>query len=73
MNRCSSVSVADAAANPNGMKTNLANGLSTLLIINNPGFNNSSKSLFISPPDCPILCNWVFGNFILPDESFAIA
>ena len=23
------------------------------------------------PTDCTILCNWVFGNFILADEPFA--
>ena len=31
------------------------------------------KSLPKSPPDCPILCNWVFESFILADESFAKA
>ena len=23
-----------------------------------------------NPPDCSILCNWVFDNFILADEPF---
>ena len=36
-----------------------------------PGFGNSPKSLPKSPPDCPILCNLVFNNFILAEEPFA--
>ena len=62
-------SVADAAAvNPNGIKTLLANGLSTFPIKGNPVFSNGPKSLPKNPPDCPILCNWAFGNFILAYE-----
>ena len=46
--KCSWVaaSVADAAAvNPNGIKTLLANGISTCSIKSKPVFSNSSKSL----------------------------
>ena len=65
-------SVPDAAAvNPNGIKTLLANGLSTFPIKGNPVFSNGPKSLPKNPPDCPILCNWVFDNFILAEELFA--
>ena len=63
-------SVADAAAvNANGIKTLSANGQSTFFIKGKPGFSNGPKT----PPDCPILCNWVFDNFILADELFAKA
>ena len=34
---------------------------------------NGPKSLSKNPPDCPILWNWVFDNFILADEPFAKA
>ena len=27
----------------------------------------------LNPPDCPILWNWTFDNFILPDGPFAKA
>ena len=51
-------SVADAAGvNPNGIKTLLANGLSTFPIKGNPGSSNAPKSLPKNPPDCPIFCN----------------
>ena len=64
------MSLADTAAvNPNGIKTLLANGLRTFPIKGNPVFNNGPKSL-PKTPDCPILCNWVFDNFILVDETF---
>ena len=43
----------------------LANSLITFPIEGNSIFSNSSKSLPKKPPDCPILCNWVFDNFIL--------
>ena len=43
-------SVADAAAvNPNGIKTLLANGLSTFPIKDNPVFSNDNKSLPKTP------------------------
>ena len=59
-------SAADAAAvNRNGIKTLLANGLSAFFIKGNPVFRNGPKSLPKNPPDCPILFNWVFDNFIL--------
>ena len=52
--------------NPNGIKTILANGLSTFPIQSNPVFTNGLKSLPKIPPDCPN-----FYNFILADEVFA--
>ena len=61
-------SVTDAAdVNPNGIKTLLANGLSTFPIKGNPVFSNGRKSLRKNPPDCHVLCNWVFDNFMLVD------
>ena len=66
------MSVADAV-NPNGIKTLLANGLGTFPIKGNPVFSNGPKSLSKSPPDCPILFNWVFDNFILAEELFVKA
>ena len=67
-------SFADAAAvDPNDIKTLLANGLSALSIKANPVFSNGPKSLPWNPPDCPLLCNWDFNNFILADEPFAKA
>ena len=63
-------SVADAGSvNPNGIKTLLANGLSTFPLEGNPVFSNGPKMLPENPPDWPILCNWFFDNFILTDES----
>ena len=38
-----------------------------------PVFGNGPKSLPKNPPDCPILCNWVFDNFILIDKLFTKA
>ena len=65
-------SAADAAAvNLNGIKALLANGLDTFFIKGNPAFSNDPKGLPKNPPDCPILCNWVFDNFILAGEPFA--
>ena len=29
-----------------------------------------ANGLIKNTPDCPVLCNWVFDNFILPDEPF---
>ena len=67
-------SVADAAAvNPNRIKALLANGLSTFPIKGNAVFSNGPKGLLRNPPDCLILCTWVFDNFILADELFAKA
>ena len=65
-------SVADAAAvNHNGIKTLLANGLSTFPIKSNPVFNNGPRSLPKNPPGCPTLCNWVFNNIYITCKSFA--
>ena len=64
-----SVAVA-AAANPNGIKMLLANGLSTLPIKGKPVLSNSPKTLLKNLSDCPILGNWVFDNFTLADEPF---
>ena len=68
------VSVADAeVVNPNGIKTLLANGLSTFFLKGNPVFSIGPNILPINPPDSLILCNWVFDNFILTEELFAKA
>ena len=54
-------SVVDAAAaNPNGIITLLANGLSAFPIKSNPVLSNGPKSLPKNPADCPILRNSVF-------------
>ena len=59
-------SVADSAAvNPNSIKTLLVNGLSTFYIKGNQDFSNGPKNLPKNPPDCTILWDWVFDNFIL--------
>ena len=71
---CTSASAADdAAVNPKGIKTLLANGLITFFINGNPVFGNGPTSLARSPPDCVILDNWVFDNFISVDDLFAKA
>ena len=49
------------------LKRLLANGLSTFPIKGNPVFSNGPKNLPKNPPDCPILCNWVFDHFIWAD------
>ena len=67
-----SVAVA-AAVNPNGIKTLLANDLSTSSVKGKQAFSNSPKSLPGNPPDYTILCNWVFENFIWTAELFATA
>ena len=36
-------------------------------------FTNCPNSLPENPPDCPILCNWVFDNVLLAVKSFAKA
>ena len=64
-------SLADAATvNPNGTKTLLTNCLSTFPIKGNPVFSNGPESLLKNPPECLVLCNWVFNNFILAEELF---
>ena len=62
-----------ATVNSNGIKTLLANGLSILPVKGNPLFSNGPKSLPKNPLDCPILCIWVFDNFILAEELLAKA
>ena len=57
-------SVAAAAVNTNGIKALLANEFNTFFIKDNPVFSNSPNILPKNPPDCPILYNWVFANFI---------
>ena len=56
---------------PNGITTLLAKGLNAFLIKDNPVFSNGPKILPKNPPDCLILCNWVFNNFILAEEFIA--
>ena len=49
------------------------NGLSTFFIKGKPVFSNGSRILPKNQPDFAILGNWVFDNFILADEPFAIS
>ena len=58
-----SVAVA-AVVSPNGIKTLLANRLGTFFMKDNRVFGSGFKSLLKNPHDFPILCNWVFDNFI---------
>ena len=51
----------------------LANGSSTFSTIDDLVFINSPKGLPKNPPDCTILCNWVFESFTLAEELFAKA
>ena len=51
----------------------LANGLITFPAKGNPVLSNGPKSLPKNPPDCPILCNWVFDNFYVSWRIFAKA
>ena len=55
------------------IKTLLANSLSKFPFKGNLVFSNGPRSLAKNPPDYPILCNWVFGNFTWADELFAKA
>ena len=64
-------SAADAAVNPKGINTILANALITFFIKGNPAFSNGPNNLPKYPPDCIILNNWVFDNLISADELFA--
>ena len=45
----------DAAVNPRGIKTLLANGLITFVINGNSVFSNEPSNLTRNPPDCIIL------------------
>ena len=52
---CIPASSADAAAvNPNGIKTLLANVLTTFFINGNPVFSNGTSNLPKNPPNCII-------------------
>ena len=62
---------ASAAVNLKGIKTLWANGLITFLINGNPVLSNGPSNLSKDPPDCIILDNWVFDNFISADKWFA--
>ena len=63
-------SVSDAAAgNPNVINTLWTNGFSTVLLKGNPVFSNGPESLPRNYPVCPILCSWVFDNFILAGRT----
>ena len=64
---------AAAAVNPIGIKTFLASGLSIFPIKGNPVFSKGPENLYKNALDWPILCTWVFDNFILVDEPFAKA
>ena len=65
-------SIADAAAdNPKGIKTLLASVFSTFFIKGKLIFRNGLWNLPKISPDCPILCNCVFDDFILANELFA--
>ena len=55
---CIPASIADAdAVNLNGIKTLLANGLSTFFISGKPVFNNGPRSLPRNPPYFTVLTN----------------
>ena len=65
---------ADATAvNSTGTKTLLVSGLSTYFIKGKLVFIKGLRSLPKNPPNCTMLDNWVFENFILTDEPFAKA
>ena len=51
----------------------LAYDLSTFSVKGNQVYSNGPKGLPKNPPDYPILCNWVFDNFIFAEELFAKA
>ena len=69
MNSC--ISCWSAAVNLNGIKTLIATGLSTFIIIKcNPDFSNGPKSLPENPLGFTILCNGVFDNFMLANELY---
>ena len=65
-------SVSDTAAvNASGIKTLLTNVLSTFFIKGKKTvFSSGPKSLPRNSPDCSVLCNGFFDNFILADEFF---
>ena len=57
-------SVVDVAVNPNGIRTLLASGLSTFFVKGKPVFSNDPITLPKNPPNCSILCSWVFDKYI---------
>ena len=64
-------SVAEVAVvNSKGTKTLLLNGLSIFHITDRPAFSNGLRSLPRNPPNCIILDNWDFKDFVLADEPF---
>ena len=50
------------------VKTLLASGLRIFIIESDQVFSNGPKILTKNSPDCHILSNWVFDNFILAEE-----
>ena len=62
---------ADATAvNPTGIKTHLANGLSTFFINGKPNLINGPRGLPRNPPDSNFLDSWIFDNFVLAMENY---
>ena len=57
-----------AAIIPIGIKMLLANGLITFFINGSHVFSNGPSNVPRNPPDCIILDNWVFDNFISADK-----
>ena len=62
MNLCLTASVAITVVNPSDIKM--------IFIDNNPTFNIGPISLPRNVPDCTVLENSAFNNFLLPDEIF---
>ena len=60
-----------SAANRNGIKTLLDNGLITFSINSNPVFSNGPRSLLRNSSDWIILDNLVFYNLISVDKWFS--
>ena len=60
-----------ASVNPNGIKSLLANVLTTIFITGNQVFSNGPKIPSKDPPDCAILSNWVYNNFKQAEELFS--
>ena len=58
-----------AAVNSNGIKTFLANALSTFFIIFKPVFSDGLSGLPRNPPNCTMLGSSVLDNFILANIS----
>ena len=50
------------------LKILLANGFSTFFAKGKPVFSNAPRILPKNCPDCPILDNWFFDNYILADK-----